>query len=76
MNEYTFYAKVTFYNDEMEENDATEYIVITANSYSNATAKIEKYYGINIVSFEIFSKEEIFHKMTEKEYEEIKSKTI
>ena len=75
MNECTFYAKVIFY-DERNGVTETEYIVITANSYSNATAKIEKYYGVNIISFELFCKEEIFHKMTEKEYEAIKSTTI
>ena len=76
MNKTAFYAKIIIYNEENLRENKIEYVVLYASSFSEATEQIEEYYRSELLSFEIFGTDEALHKITAKEFEEIKNESI
>lgn len=77
MNKTAYYAKVTSnYDNTMDNKPFVEFIVIYATSFTDATWQIEEAYRTELLSFEIFTTDDTFHTITEKEFEEIKNESI
>ena len=67
---YTFLFKINFYCDDKER---TSYHQLRANTFAGAVQEIERYYGNDLVGFEVEMLEDCFGEISEAEYNRLKS---